>query len=471
MMEKTCPKHGSYTDIYWSSAEQFRRFSRYLHDGIGVENPNVPGGNCPHSCGLCPNHKTGTILANIDVTNRCNQRCPVCFANAAASGYVYEPSFEQIEAMLRLLRSERPVPCPAVQFAGGEPTVRGDIVEIVRLARSFRFTQIQMATNGVRLARSIGFCRELEQAGLNTVYLQFDGVTPEPYLATRGYNALPLKQRAIENCRRVGLSSVTLVPTLAKGVNEDQVGGIISFAALNSDTVKGVNFQPISFAGRVDVEERMDMRITIPDLLELIEEQTDGEVAEEDFYPVPFVVPVSHFTSRLKGRAMVEMTVHPHCGAATYAYVEGQRLIPITRFIDVEGLLECIEEVSGESAKGSFGRLIEVGELFAMLPRYVDAEKAPSDVDVKKLFINILREGTGEALKEFHRHLLFIGAMHFMDLYNLDLERVRRCGIHYATPDGRIIPFCTYNTIHRAEVERRFALAAAGEIKVAHLAA
>jgi len=457
MLEKTCKEHGFFKEVYWSNADQFKRFERYWHDGEGIENPNVSNGNCPNACGICPSHKTTTILANIDVTNRCNQRCPVCFANASASGYIYEPSLEQIRNMMQILRNEKPIPCPSVQFAGGEPTMRKDIVDIIRMAKEFNFTQIQIATNGIKLAKSIGLCQELKKAGLNTVYLQFDGVTQQPYLINRGYNALPFKLKAIENCRISGLSSVCLVPTLAKGVNDNEVGDIIRFAADNMDTIKGVNFQPVSFAGRIHREERMEKRITIPHLLELIEEQTNGDITSEDFYPVPFVTPISHFATAQEGVQNVEFTVHPHCGAGTYIYVEDGKMIPITRFIDVEGLLEHIDELASNDNKWkSLARIKRLSSLIKALPKYIDTKKAPKSVDVKKLFINVFKDGTGEATKEFHRHTLFIGAMHFMDAYNIDLERVQRCGIHYVTPDGRIIPFCTYNIIHRAEIEHKF---------------
>jgi uncharacterized radical SAM superfamily Fe-S cluster-containing enzyme len=462
IFEKTCGKHGSFKDVYWSSAKQFWRFDHYWHDGEGVINPNVSkDGNCPKSCGLCSSHKTTTILANIDVTNKCNQACPVCFANSSASGYLYEPSLDQIRSMLQMLRDERPVPCPSIQFAGGEPTMRDDIVEIIRMANDFKFTQVQMATNGIRLAKSLDFCRELATAGLHTVYLQFDGITSKPYLINRGHNYLPTKLKALENCRRSGLSSVCLVPTLAKEVNDDQVGDIIKFAVNNIDTVKGINFQPVSFTGRIKKEERMEKRITIPYLLDLIEQQTGGEITIDDFYPVPFVTPVSHFVTAEEGIPNVEFTVHPHCGTGTYIYVENGKIIPITRFIDVKGLLEHVNELASNNTKWigeSLGKIKRIGSLISALPRYIDKSKAPKSVDVKKLFIDVLRDGTGDAVKEFHRHTLFIGAMHFMDLYNMDLERIRRCGIHYATPDGRIIPFCTYNTIHRVEVEKKFAM-------------
>jgi uncharacterized radical SAM superfamily Fe-S cluster-containing enzyme len=329
------------------------------------------------------------------------------------------------------------------------------------MANEFGFTQVQMATNGIKLAKSLEFCKELYVAGLHTVYLQFDGVTGEPYLINRGFNFLPIKLKAIENCRASGLTSVSLVPTLAKGVNDEQVGDIIKFAVNNIDTVKGINFQPISFTGRINKEERIEKRITIPYLFDLIERQTDSAIMADDFYPVPFVVPVSHFVTVEEGIPNVEFTVHPHCGAGTYVYVENGKMIPITRFVDVEGLLEHVDELASNNSKWigeSLGKIKRIGSLISSLPRYIDMSKAPKSVDVKKLFIDVLRDGTGDAIKEFHRHTLFIGAMHFMDLYNMDLERIKRCGVHYATPDGRIIPFCTYNTLYRVEVEKKFAM-------------
>ncbi len=459
MIEKTCSKHGFFKDVYWSSEYQFNRFERYQHDGNGIINPVSQNGNCPNSCGICTSHKTTTILANIDVTNRCNMRCPVCFANSESSGYLYEPSLEQLRSMMQMLRNEKPVACPAIQFAGGEPTMRNDIVDIVRIAFESGFNQIQMATNGIKLGKDPDLCKKLNAAGLGTVYLQFDGVTEKPYLINRGYNALPHKLRAIENCRAAGIRSISLVPTLSKGVNDDQVGDIIRFAVRNMDAVKGINFQPVSFAGRINRNERISKRITIPDFIRLAEEQTNGNIMANDFYPVPFITPISHFVSAHSGVPYVEFSVHPHCGTGTYLYIDEGKIIPITRFIDVEGLMEFIDEqsfIGKPSIPKSIVKIKMVGNLVSALSKFIDTTKAPKSVDVKKLFMNVLLDGTIEATREFHHHTLFLGAMHFMDLYNFDLERVKRCGVHYATPDGRIIPFCTYNTIHRTEVEKKF---------------
>jgi uncharacterized radical SAM superfamily Fe-S cluster-containing enzyme len=186
-MEKRCEDHGEFRDLYWSDASLYKKFNKYWSTGQGIGNSLPSQKGCPFDCGICSNHLTGTLLANIDLTNRCNMSCPICFADAG--GRVYEPTMDQIRAMMQVLRSEEPVSCPAVQFSGGEPTVRDDLPEIVAMAKRMGFSQIQLATNGLRLAASLDLCRSLERSGLNTVYLQFDGVTPEPYQAVRGGQA------------------------------------------------------------------------------------------------------------------------------------------------------------------------------------------------------------------------------------------------------------------------------------------
>jgi uncharacterized radical SAM superfamily Fe-S cluster-containing enzyme len=349
-----------------------------------------------------------------------------------------------------------PVPCPSVQFSGGEPTLRQDLPEIIALARKMGFSQIQIATNGLILAEDLDLCRALERSGLNTVYLQFDGVTAAPYEVVRGRDVFPQKLQALENFRRAHMTSSVLVPTLVRGVNDHQVGDIVRFASKNLDIVKGVNFQPISFSGRIEAVAREAQRITIPDLLLLLEEQTAGEVSREDFYPIPFVVPFSRLLGARQGSTELAFTVHPCCGAATYIFSYNDHLIPITRFVDVEGLYELIKSEAENYDGTLLGQLKLKGRMLRELPKFVDESRAPDDLNLTRMLLGVFRNGTRESLKEFHNKTLFVGAMHFQDAYNLDTERLRRCGVHYATPDGRIIPFCAYNTLHRRGVEDRF---------------
>jgi len=301
MIKKTCNKHGEFNNTYWSSSEVYMNAVDYGKVGTGIENPQtIADSECPQNCGLCEEHESHTVLGLIDVTNRCNLTCPVCFANAAVSKTLYEPSYEEIRTMLQNLRNNRPVPTPAIQYSGGEPTVRKDIVELVKLAKEEGFSHIQIATNGLRLARLPSLAQELKDAGLNTVYLQFDGITEEPYIKIRNKNLLAVKLDAIENCRKADLG-VVLVPTILKGVNNDQIGDILRFAADNIDIIRGVNFQPVSFAGRTPADEVEAQRVTIPDFEKMVEEQTNCQITVEDFYPASCVTPVSEFIEAIDG--------------------------------------------------------------------------------------------------------------------------------------------------------------------------
>ncbi|MDD4594329.1 MAG: radical SAM protein, partial [Methanobacteriaceae archaeon] len=245
-IKKTCPEHGEFNNTYWGSSDLYGKLEKYTPLIKPADNPQVEKkGGCPNNCGICEQHESTTVLGLIDVTNRCNLRCPICFANAAASKSLYEPTFDEIKEMLQNLRNIEPRGCPAIQFAGGEPTVRKDLPELIKLAIDLGFSHTQIATNGIRLAKKEGYAKELREIGLNTVYLQFDGVTEEPYLVARNKNLLSVKLEAIEKCREAGLG-IVLVPTLVKGIHDDQVGDILRFAMKNIDIIHGVNFQPVS---------------------------------------------------------------------------------------------------------------------------------------------------------------------------------------------------------------------------------
>jgi uncharacterized radical SAM superfamily Fe-S cluster-containing enzyme len=446
-IKKECPTHGFFQELYWSDYEQYLRAEKLRYDGEGIGNPRTKTVNgCPYDCGICPEHKSHTALSIIDVTNRCNLKCPICFANAAAAGYVYEPSREEIAGMVANLRANEPVPATALQFSGGEPTIRNDLFDLVRKAKELGVRHVEVNTNGVRLSQSIDYCRELKAAGVSTIYLQFDGLTPEVYRFIRGVDLLDTKMKAIENLRQAGFDSVVLVVTLVKGVNDAQLGDIINFAVQNFDVVRCINVQPVSLCGRLPQKERDKMRITIPDFMRLVEEQTEGDIKVSDFYPVPTVVPISKAVGAMKDKRYVEFTAHPHCGMATYIFVENGKIVPITRYANVDKFVGVMKKVYENASKGSKNK--------AKL-RLVGAVRHVKFSFLRKYLLRVLTRGDYESLGDLQRKAILLSAMHFMDPYNFDLERVQRCVIHYAVPDGRIIPFCTMNSIHRPEIERK----------------
>jgi uncharacterized radical SAM superfamily Fe-S cluster-containing enzyme len=445
-IKKTCQEHGDFEELYWSDYDQYVRAEKLRYDGDGLNNPRTKTVNgCPYDCGICPEHKSHTALAIIDVTNRCNLKCPVCFANAAAAGYVYEPSQEDITGMLENLRANDPVPATALQFSGGEPTIRNDLFDLVRKAKEVGFRHVEINTNGVRISQDVEYAKQMREAGVSTVYLQFDGLTSDVYKFIRGVDLLETKMKAIENLREAGVHSIVLVVTLIKGVNDSQLGDIIDFAVKNFDIVRCINIQPVSLCGRLPAEERAKMRITIPDFMQLVEDQTEGTIKTSDFYPVPTVVPVSKAVGALQDKRYVEFTAHPHCGMATYLFVENGKITPITRYANVEKFTKSMRKVYEEASKGNKNR--------AKL-RLLSAARHVKFTFLRKYVLRVLTEGSYQSLGDLQRKSILLSSMHFMDPYNFDLERVQRCVIHYAVPDGRIIPFCTMNSIHRPQVEK-----------------
>ncbi len=450
-MGKDCAEHGHFEELYWSDVDEYRRAQRYALTGEGPACPQTRAEKGhPFDCGLCPAHKSSTSLAIIDVTNRCNLRCPICFANANVAGYVYEPSLSQIDGMIHMLRDAKPMPAAALQLSGGEPTVRDELPEIVRMAKRAGFDHIEINSNGIKMSESVELCRELAKAGVSTVYLQFDGLRRDIYLKTRGRDLLDVKMKALENLREAGLDSVVLVPTIVKGLNDDQLGPIVDFAVKNFDIVRCVNFQPVSITGRIDEGARKEMRITIPDCMRLIEEQTKGGIKRSDFYPVPVVVPISRAIGAMKNKRYSEFTVHEHCGMATFLIVKDGDYSPITRHANIEKFVESMGEVQEKASKGH--RRLAQAQLASSSLRYIEVGL------LRKLAGAVFGEASYDALGSFMRQVLMVGMMHFQDPYNFDLERVERCGIHYAVPDGRVIPFCTMNTIYRSEVEKKFSV-------------
>ncbi|MFW6383809.1 MAG: tetraether lipid synthase Tes [Halodesulfurarchaeum sp.] len=444
-LAKECPDHGVVRDVYWSDADLYQRARSWAEWEDHLDSAHVsPEGplTCPTDCGLCPMHQSHTGLANVTVTNRCDLSCFYCFFYAEEDDPIFEPTTEEIREMVRTVTDEEPIGANAVQLTGGEPTIRDDIVEVVKTVAE-EVDHIQLNTHSGLLAGDVELARDLREAGVNTIYTSFDG--PDPDTNVKNYWEMP---EAIRTYREADLP-VVLVPTLIGGHNTDQVGDIIRFGAANSDVVRGVNLQPVSLVGRMPDHERERQRVTIPDAIQAIEAQTNGQVPAEAWFPIPSVLPVSEFSETWNGEPLYELSNHFACGMATYVYLDGEDLVPITEFLDVEEFLEALRDLADRYDPGlSPLQKTRVGaRLLWTLYRTVDSAREPTDVHLGKWLREALTAGTYDGLVEFHRNSLFLGMMHFMDPYNYDVDRVRRCDIHYAMPDGRAVPFCAYNVL------------------------
>jgi uncharacterized radical SAM superfamily Fe-S cluster-containing enzyme len=465
VMEKHCEEHGDFRDIIYSDAKLYLKMEEWsFGDNRGLANPAVTTATkCPDDCGLCNLHTSHTALANVDLTNRCNLTCPVCFANANAAGYLYEPDFETVRKMLQALRDQKPSPCRIVQFSGGEPTIYPRFLDVLRMAKEMGFSHLQAATNGIKFT-SLEFAEQCKEAGLHTLYLQFDGVCDDVYKRTRGESLWEKKLQCIENVRKAGMK-IVYVPTIVKGLNEHQIGDILRLALEYIDCSSGISFQPVAFTGRIARHELESKRFTLSDFAHAFEQQTGIARAHEDWFPLSCVTPFSKLLSAMRGAETTTLSCHPHCSLGTYLFVDQNRkATPATRFIDVGPMLQEMDLLARKAGKRRMQFFTKL-EAWNNLRKFFHEDRAPEGLTFAR-FLQTLqgmtdkKYGRGANDGKFTYKTLMVAGMHFMDSYNYDVERVKRCVIHYAAPNGLIYPFCAYNSgpVYRERIEREFSV-------------
>lgn len=280
-MEKSCSEHGRFKALLWRGSIPMNKWVRNKIPTI-IKNPKTPvNQGCPFDCGLCADHRQHTCTALIEVTQRCNLACSFCFADA--HGKVEDDlSLETIQAMYQSIL-DTSGNCN-IQLSGGEPTLRDDLPQIIKLGHDLGFSFIQINTNGIRLAEDEAFVKQLKEAGLNSVFLQFDGTTDDIFEKLRGKPLLATKIKALENCQKYQLG-VVLVPTLVADVNDQDLGNIIDFAVGWIPTVKGVHMQPASYFGRIPNLPVEEKRLTLGDVMDKIEKQNRKKIKTSNFAP------------------------------------------------------------------------------------------------------------------------------------------------------------------------------------------
>ena len=279
---KKCPEHGEFRTIFWRGRPDFRGWKRKPTVTRKGNSQTVAEKGCPFDCGLCPNHRKNACTAVLEITSRCNLHCPVCFSDAGTNP-APDPGLSEIDTWYRRVLQVYG-PDIIIQLSGGEPTLRHDLPAILELGRSLGFSFIQVNTNGLRIAEDSNYASILRQAGAASVFLQFDGIKDSVYRTIRGRSLYAEKRRAIERCAESGIG-VVLVPTLVPGVNVQEIGSILRLALDLIPAVRGVHFQPAGYFGRCPAAPANTQRLTLPDVMRSIEEQTGGLMRSRGFQP------------------------------------------------------------------------------------------------------------------------------------------------------------------------------------------
>ena len=215
-MHKECPEHGAFDVYLWPDAERYKWYAGMSFPPQSRPPQTASEQGCPHDCGLCPGHERSITLPEVEVTWRCNISCPVCFM--FDGDIPPDPSLEELRRTFETIHRFDGQNLP-IQLTGGEPTVRGDLAQVIALARETGFEAVELNTNGLVIGRDIDYLRELKNAGLTNVYLQLDGLNPATTVQLRGRDLFADKMRAIENCRAERIP-VILSVAIVKGINE-----------------------------------------------------------------------------------------------------------------------------------------------------------------------------------------------------------------------------------------------------------
>lgn len=445
VLRKTCPDHGTFSVPVWREAKPgavatppFSAWSRPKSPSYPA-NPHTPiRDGCPFDCGLCPAHAQHTCTGLFEVTMRCDMACPVCYASAGSmsnqsSGAAADVPLNVIAAQMDTLKGASG-PCN-VQISGGEPTMRDDLPQIIAMARQRGFGLVQINTNGLRLSREQGYARALREAGLDSVYLQWDGVRESSFTSLRGRECLDFKRRAVRNCAEAGLG-VVLVATLVRGVNDGELGDLLRMALELGPAVRGLHMQPAAFFGRYPWSLEEAPRLTLPEVMGALARQAPEMVSPSHLHPPGCENELCSFSAvyrraQKNGAPSLEWLADAGQSCCSPAPQSSGAEVPPSA---EDGARKAKQFVALHWKGGTNG-----GESAC-------ACGGASGSDAGSAGSKASADGFSRFLAQAGAEQRFtLSAMAFQDALSLDLDRVRGCCIHVVRPDGRIIPFCLHN--------------------------
>lgn len=436
-LRKRCREHGVFEALVYGDARMYLDSARFNKPGtIPLQFQTEVKDGCPSDCGLCPEHKQHACLGLIEVNTNCNLDCPVCFADSGHQPDGYSITLEQCQTMLDAFVAAEGEP-EVVMFSGGEPTIHKDILAMIDLAQATPIRTVNLNTNGVRLASDKRFVAALgERNGRGgkavNVYLQFDGFAERTHREIRGRDLRERKQRALDNCAEAGLT-VTLVAAVERGLNDGELGDIVRFG-IEHPAVRSVAFQPVTHAGR-HVEFDPMTRLTNPDIVHGLVAQCPEWFRPSDFFPVPCCFPT--------------------CRSITYLIVDGEgpdrTVVPIPRLIQVEDYLDYVSNrvLPDAGIRAALEKLWSVSAFPGTQTTSAQLALTAEQLECASCGLDL-----PQVVKEISDKAFMIVIQDFQDPYTLNVKQLMKCCVEEITPDGRLIPFCAYNSVGYREQVR-----------------
>jgi uncharacterized radical SAM superfamily Fe-S cluster-containing enzyme len=445
-LRKRCRDHGWFEALVYGDAQMYLDSARFNKPGsIPLTFQTEARAGCPSDCGLCPEHKQHACLGIIEVNTGCNLDCPICFADSGHQRDGYSITIDQCARMLDVFVASEGE-AEVVMFSGGEPTIHKHILEFIDLAQARPIRSVTVNTNGIRLASDRRFVAALgsrNRPGRTVnIYLQFDGFDERTHREIRGRDLRHVKQRALDNCVEAGLT-VTLVAAVEQGLNEHEVGAIVEYG-LAHPAVRGVAFQPVTHSGR-HVEFDPLTRLTNSDVIHLLAEQRPDWFQVSDFFPVPCCFPTCRSVTYLLSQGAP--------GESGFGVVPIPRLVHVEEYLDYVSnrvvpdfaIRQALEKLW--SASAFMGADTTTTRLGAVTEPFAAAADALACAEA--CGVNL-----PAALANLTDQAFMIVVQDFQDPYTLNVKQLMKCCVEEITPDGRLIPFCAYNSVGYREQVR-----------------
>ena len=425
---KFCTEHGESRNLVWRGVEDYLRSLRYVKPAwTPMEFAGDASTKCPDGCGMCSRHEQHLCMPIIEITSRCDLACPVCLVDAGGGP---DMSLDEFRTILDgLLRAEGQI--DVLNLSGGEPLMHDRLLEIVDEALSRpQIVRVSISTNGLTFLKTPGLLQDLCDRNV-VISLQFDGFDDRAYEVLRGRKLLAEKLRILELLAVAG-GSASLTVTLAGGVNDDQLPQILDYYFAQPHLVS-MMIQPVAFAGRGEQLAGLATRLTIPDVIALLDSAGNSRVCAEDFAPLP--------------------CSHPLCfSLAYYLQLDGGGSVALNRLIDASRMMDTLANrtVFGLDAE-EHDRIKDL--IYELWSGPVGV--APDGEDILKTLRKVFDElscGCFDARKAFtisERRIKSIFIHAFQDRETFDLARVRRCCNAYPQTDGKLIPACVHNVMGR----------------------
>lgn len=427
---KRCATHGLREDFVCSNVAWWDRGEGQTPAVIPNRYATRVQRGCPYDCGLCEDHEQHTCIALVELTQRCNLDCPMCFSSSGRAGTDL-PMDQVIAALDRLVECEGQT--EVCQLSGGEPTLHAGFETIVDEALQRPIDYVMINTNGIRIAKDPALVEFLAARRSRVeIYLQWDGNDDERIEQLRGARLHDVKRRAIESLQAAGIN-ITLVATLHPPISRDYFGTFLGLAQSHPH-ITGLSFQPATYCGRHITPTSLEDRVTFPDVIDGLVQASDGMLAETDFAPLPCAHPNCHQLSLL-------------------ARVDGH-FIPLSRAADWTANLDLLAGgISFTPARAAkivetfLGRASHCGTdcgcATGFVPRWEASVGKPVEHELAGFFTKVMTQ-TASATD-----LLRITITSFLDAYNFDVRQLMKCCTHHVLPSGHVVPFCAYNTLYR----------------------